>query len=56
MVGGGNAGVPAALKAREHNVNVLVVDKGAIGWAGQMPYVGGYNMAVMPGEEGNYAK
>jgi succinate dehydrogenase / fumarate reductase flavoprotein subunit len=56
VVGGGNAGIPVALKAREHNVDVLVVDKGAVGWAGQIPYAGGYSLAVMPGEEQEYAK
>jgi succinate dehydrogenase / fumarate reductase flavoprotein subunit len=48
VMGGGLGGLLAAIKAREKGVNVLVVDKGGIGWAGQMPVTGGYSMFLSP--------
>lgn len=41
VIGGGIAGLPAAIKARESQADVLVVDKGGIGWVGQVPPSGG---------------
>ena len=43
IVGGGLAGLTAAVKIKEEReeVEVLVVDKGGIGWAGQTPLTGG---------------
>jgi succinate dehydrogenase/fumarate reductase flavoprotein subunit len=37
VIGGGMAGLPAALKAKEKNVDVLIVDKAYVGFAGQAP-------------------
>jgi succinate dehydrogenase/fumarate reductase flavoprotein subunit len=48
VIGGGLSGMLAAIKAKEKNVDVLVVDKGGIGWAGQMPVTGGYCMFLSP--------
>jgi succinate dehydrogenase/fumarate reductase flavoprotein subunit len=48
VIGGGLSGMLAAIKAREKGVDVLVVDKGGIGWAGQMPVTGGYSMFLSP--------
>jgi succinate dehydrogenase / fumarate reductase flavoprotein subunit len=41
VIGGGISGLLAGVKARETVDNVLVVDKGGIGWAGQVPLSGG---------------
>ncbi|UCE34325.1 MAG: FAD-binding protein [Deltaproteobacteria bacterium] len=43
IVGGGLAGLSAAIKVKEErgDLDVLVVDKGGIGWAGQTPLGGG---------------
>ncbi len=41
VLGGGMAGLCAAIQAKEKPVDVLVVDKGGIGWAGQTPVGGG---------------
>lgn len=48
VIGGGLSGMLAAIKAREKGVDVLVVDKGGTGWAGQMPVTGGYSMFLFP--------
>jgi succinate dehydrogenase / fumarate reductase, flavoprotein subunit len=40
------AGLCAAIKAIESQINVLVVDKGGIGWSGQVP-VGGGSLAYI---------
>jgi succinate dehydrogenase/fumarate reductase flavoprotein subunit len=50
VLGAGGAGMCAALKARESNVDVLVLDKCGIGWAGQVPIGGGIVAYVPPGE------
>jgi succinate dehydrogenase/fumarate reductase flavoprotein subunit len=42
ILGGGISGLCAAIKAKEKNVDVLVVDKGGIGWAGHVPIGGGF--------------
>jgi len=42
VIGGGFAGVFAAVKAREKGVNVLMVDKGTVGLSGASPWAGGY--------------
>jgi succinate dehydrogenase / fumarate reductase flavoprotein subunit len=48
VIGGGLSGMLAAMKAKEKDVEVLAVDKGGIGWAGQMPVTGGYSMFLSP--------
>lgn len=48
IIGGGISGVLAGIKAKEKGANVLVVDKGGIGWAGSMPITGGYSMFLLP--------
>jgi succinate dehydrogenase/fumarate reductase flavoprotein subunit len=48
VIGGGISGIEAAIKAKEKPVDVLVVDKGGIGWAGQVPITGGNCAAVRP--------
>jgi len=48
IVGGGLAGLVAAIKIKEEqgDLDVLVVDKGGIGWAGQTPVGGGLTIYV----------
>ncbi|MFC1816723.1 FAD-binding protein, partial [Thermodesulfobacteriota bacterium] len=41
IVGGGFGGIIAAIKAKEHPVDVLVVEKATVGWAGKAPHIGG---------------
>jgi succinate dehydrogenase / fumarate reductase flavoprotein subunit len=40
VIGGGISGVSAAIKAREQHVNVLIVDKATVGWAGMATKAG----------------
>jgi succinate dehydrogenase/fumarate reductase flavoprotein subunit len=64
ILGAGGAGMCAALKAKEYEVDVLILDKCGIGWAGQIPIGGGIVAYVDPQqveewyrrvtEEGNY--
>jgi succinate dehydrogenase/fumarate reductase flavoprotein subunit len=42
IVGGGLAGCTAAIKAREADVSVILVDKGYVGKSGQTPFAGSY--------------
>jgi len=48
VLGAGGAGMCAALKASESNVDVLMVDKCGIGWNGQVPIGGGILAYVYP--------
>ena len=48
VIGGGTAGLPAAIKAKEKGVDVLLVDKGGIGWAGQLGFTGAGCMFLQP--------
>jgi succinate dehydrogenase / fumarate reductase, flavoprotein subunit len=48
ILGGGMAGLCAGIKAREEEADVLVVDKGGIGWAGQVPLGGGGLAYIYP--------
>lgn len=48
IIGGGLAGAVAAGKAREEGAEVLVVEKGVSGWAGEVPTCGGYIMVLPP--------
>ena len=50
IVGGGLAGLAAAIKIKEEreDLQILVVDKGGIGWAGQTPLGGGLTIHVAP--------
>ena len=41
ILGGGGAGLCAAIKAAERNVDVLVLDKCGIGFSGEFPIGGG---------------
>ena len=41
IIGGGISGLLASVKAKDFAEKVLVVDKGGIGWAGQVPFSGG---------------
>jgi fumarate reductase (CoM/CoB) subunit A len=56
VIGGGMAGLCAAIKARESDVNVLVVDKGGIGWAGQVPLGGGSLAYLYPDQVEGFCK
>ena len=49
IIGGGIAGVMAAIKAGEKGVKVLVVEKAVTGWAGEVPTTGGYSAIIPPG-------
>ena len=51
IIGGGIAGLVAALKAKEYPVDVLVVEKQTTGWAGKAPKVGGGLSFVGPDED-----
>jgi succinate dehydrogenase/fumarate reductase flavoprotein subunit len=55
VLGAGGAGMCAALKARESNVGVLLLDKGGIGWCGQVPIGGGILAYVHPERVGEWA-
>ncbi|MGD0779214.1 MAG: FAD-binding protein [Dehalococcoidales bacterium] len=48
VLGSGGAGICAALKAKESNVDVLLIDKMGIGWNGQVPIGGGILAYVYP--------
>jgi succinate dehydrogenase / fumarate reductase, flavoprotein subunit len=48
ILGGGGAGICAALKARESGADVLMVDKCGIGWNGQVPIGGGILAYIYP--------
>ncbi len=48
VIGGGIGGLTAGLKAREQGADVLVLDKGGVGWAGQVPISGGRSMIILP--------
>jgi succinate dehydrogenase/fumarate reductase flavoprotein subunit len=43
IIGGGIAGIFAALKAKEEGVNATIVDKGTVGRSGLSPWFGAYN-------------
>ena len=51
VVGGGTAGIPAALKAREQSLDVLIVDKGFVGYAGQGTRAGHGLYHMAPGDD-----
>lgn len=48
IVGGGLAGLTAAIKIKEEreDLDILVVDKGGIGWSGQTPVAGGLTIYI----------
>jgi succinate dehydrogenase/fumarate reductase flavoprotein subunit len=48
VLGAGGAGICAALKAKENNADVLLIDKMGIGWNGQVPIGGGILAYVYP--------
>ena len=48
VLGAGGAGMCAALKAKESEVDVLLIDKCGIGWNGQVPIGGGILAYVYP--------
>ena len=48
VLGAGGAGMCAALKAKESNVDVLMIDKCGIGWNGQVPIGGGILAYIYP--------
>jgi succinate dehydrogenase/fumarate reductase flavoprotein subunit len=48
VLGAGGAGMCAALKAKESDVDVLLIDKCGIGWNGQVPIGGGILAYVYP--------
>jgi succinate dehydrogenase/fumarate reductase flavoprotein subunit len=56
VLGAGGAGMCAALKAKESNVDVLVLDKCGIGWCGQVPIGGGILAYVHPENVDEWAK
>jgi len=51
VIGGSISGAVAAIKARESNVDVLIVDKATVGWGGQAPLAGGGTLVVTPESE-----
>lgn len=50
IIGGGLAGLTAAVKIKQEraDLDILVVDKGGIGWAGQTPLTGGMAIYLQP--------
>ena len=55
IAGGGLSGLVAAIKIKEENngLDVVVADKGGIGWAGQTPTGGGHLITPAPGDDLN---
>jgi len=51
IVGGGISGVVAAIKARENPVDVLILDKATIGYAGNAPKTGGILWVLAPEDD-----
>ena len=56
VLGAGGAGMCAALKAKEQNVDVLMIDKMGIGWNGQVPIGGGILAYVYPDYAAKWAE
>jgi succinate dehydrogenase / fumarate reductase flavoprotein subunit len=56
ILGAGGAGMCAALKAAESNVDVLMIDKCGIGWNGQVPIGGGILAYVYPDYASEWTK
>ncbi len=54
VIGAGAAAVMSALEARRHNVEVVLVDKGRLGFSGTSPRCGGggNDWALLPPEFG----
>ncbi len=53
IIGGGIGGVVAAIEARGHQVDVLIVDKATVGWAGQAPKAGNGFWVMAPDDDLN---
>jgi succinate dehydrogenase/fumarate reductase flavoprotein subunit len=51
IIGGGLAGLVAAIRAKEYPVDVLLVDKQTIGWSGKAPKVGGGLWVMLPDDD-----
>jgi succinate dehydrogenase/fumarate reductase flavoprotein subunit len=51
IIGGGLAGLVAAIEAKEYHVDVLLVDKQTIGWSGKAPKVGGGLWVMLPDDD-----
>jgi len=51
IIGGGLAGLVAAIRAKEVPIDVLVVDKQTIGWSGKAPKVGGGLWVMLPEDD-----
>jgi len=56
VIGGGISGLFAAIKAADAAKDVLVVEKGGIGWAGQVPFSGGDCALIRPEEAEDHFK
>ena len=53
VIGGSLSGAMAAIKAKECDVDVLIVDKATVGWGGQAPMVGGGTFVLTPEDDSN---
>ncbi len=51
ILGGGLAGLVAAIKAKDYPLDVLLVDKQTIGWSGKAPKVGGGLWVMLPDDD-----
>ena len=51
IVGGGIGGLVTAIKAREHPVDVLIVEKATTGWSGKAPKGGGILYVLAPEDD-----
>ena len=51
IIGGGLAGLVAAIKAKQYPIDVLLVDKQTIGWSGKAPKVGGGLWVMLPDDD-----
>ena len=51
IIGGGIAGLVTAIKTKEHDVDVLIVEKQTTGWSGKAPKTGALLWVMTPEDD-----